>query len=502
MGTVKKGCAGYDIFISYAHIDDEPILEGESGWISEFHAILEKRLAMLLGEKPRIWRDPRLRGNDYFDDVISRSFQRATLFVSVLTPRYIKSDYCRKELREFIEHTAKAGMSDVCHKSRLFRVVKTPVAEEENPEPLRTLLGYEFYSYDPISRRLREYRVSSPQYREKYLMLLDDLAQDIAETLKSLRQQRRDTDMDVRAIYLAPTSSDLKDEYETIRRELLERGYAVIPDSALPLESSAFITAVEKGLARSVLSIHMVGSHYGVIPENAEKSVVHLQNDLAAACCEHSDLERLIWIAPDCSATEDDRQTAFIQQLKTKPEALRRACLLSHSVEELKLDIFARLEDIDNRARKRQAPAAGTEAGGRTPFWIYLIHDEGDAAAVASLEEMLWNENIEVRTPLFDEECDPPEIRQEHEENLRLCDGFVIFYGNGNERWLHKSLNDLKKARGLGRDKPILAKIVVVGPPEDEKKRRFRTLEATVIDAGDGDYGKVVQTLRDQMKGT
>jgi hypothetical protein len=29
-----------DIFISYAHIDDEALIEGESGWITEFHRSL------------------------------------------------------------------------------------------------------------------------------------------------------------------------------------------------------------------------------------------------------------------------------------------------------------------------------------------------------------------------------------------------------------------------------------------------------------------------------
>ena len=26
-----------DVFISYAHIDDQPMMEGQRGWISQFH---------------------------------------------------------------------------------------------------------------------------------------------------------------------------------------------------------------------------------------------------------------------------------------------------------------------------------------------------------------------------------------------------------------------------------------------------------------------------------
>ena len=56
-----------DVFISYAHIDDQPMLEGQRGWISQFHRSLEVRMAQLLGQELRIWRDPKLNGSDLFD---------------------------------------------------------------------------------------------------------------------------------------------------------------------------------------------------------------------------------------------------------------------------------------------------------------------------------------------------------------------------------------------------------------------------------------------------
>ncbi|MFP3941764.1 MAG: hypothetical protein ACLF0P_15825, partial [Thermoanaerobaculia bacterium] len=55
-----------DVFVSYAHIDDEVLGEGQTGWISSFHRALEIRLAQLLGQQPRVWRDPKLQGNDVF----------------------------------------------------------------------------------------------------------------------------------------------------------------------------------------------------------------------------------------------------------------------------------------------------------------------------------------------------------------------------------------------------------------------------------------------------
>ena len=51
-----------DIFISYAHIDNEALTEEDKGWISQFHKVLDTRVAQLTGEKPRIWRDLKLGG--------------------------------------------------------------------------------------------------------------------------------------------------------------------------------------------------------------------------------------------------------------------------------------------------------------------------------------------------------------------------------------------------------------------------------------------------------
>ncbi|HXH93839.1 MAG TPA: hypothetical protein VNN25_19830, partial [Thermoanaerobaculia bacterium] len=60
----------HDFLISYAHIDNEALIAGDHGWISELHRLLEIRVGQVRGEKPKIWRDPKLQGNDIFADTI------------------------------------------------------------------------------------------------------------------------------------------------------------------------------------------------------------------------------------------------------------------------------------------------------------------------------------------------------------------------------------------------------------------------------------------------
>ena len=43
-----------DIFISYAHMDDQALDEDQKGWITKFHRVLQVELGQLMGEPAKI----------------------------------------------------------------------------------------------------------------------------------------------------------------------------------------------------------------------------------------------------------------------------------------------------------------------------------------------------------------------------------------------------------------------------------------------------------------
>src|SRR6185436_16878291 len=98
-----------EIFISYAHIDNEPVAEGLKGWVETFHERLRVRLAQLLGEEPRIWRDLKLQGNDIFGETLVGRVGHVALLVSVLSPRYVKWEWCLREIEEFAGSAEATG---------------------------------------------------------------------------------------------------------------------------------------------------------------------------------------------------------------------------------------------------------------------------------------------------------------------------------------------------------------------------------------------------------
>ena len=478
-----------DVFVSYAHIDDQVLAEGQTGWISALHRALEVRLGQLLGKEPRIWRDPKLQGNDIFADRLVERLPRVGVLVSVLSPRYVKSEWCQRELTEFLKAAVASGGARVADKLRVFKVVKTPVPREQYPPELQPVLGYEFYTVEPESGRSRELSpMAAPDAQRLYWTKLDDLAHDIADLLNALEGEALGTPaapVDTRkgTVYLAETSFDLRDRRDAIKRELQEHGYAVLPDQPLPLDGPKCVALVRDQLARCRLSVHMIGQNYGIVPEGATDSMVALQHELAVERAAAGEFCRLVWMPPDL-VTHEPRQRQFIDDLQSDSRNDASTDLLKTPLEDFKSVLHMRLNPPKPPEPGREpAPSAGEESDGALKR-IYLICDQRDLEETRPLEDILFDQQFEVTVPVFD--GDAAQVRHDHEESLIACDAALVYYGAGSELWLRSKLRELQKIAGYGRSKPMLAKAVYIAPPDTPDKRRFRTHEALVINPGDG----------------
>lgn len=468
-----------DVFVSYAHIDDQALTEGQQGWISSLHRALEVRLAQLLGKDARVWRDPQLQGNDVFPDRLVKGLPKVGVLVSVLSPRYVNSEWCQRELSVFLSAAAATGGARIGDKLRVFKVVKTPIPREEQPAELQSTLGYEFFTVEQANGRQREL-VPTKDSEGLYWIKLDDLAHDIADLLKILTGRGATSSAPAASkgkVYLAETSKDLKDRRDAVRRELLSQGYTVFPDRELPLVEPDCSTFVREQLAQCKLSVHMVGENYGVVPEDTTQSIVVLQHELAIErAAAAGDFCRLIWMPPNL-AIEDERQRKFIDQLENDSRCQAGADILKTPLEDFKTVLHVRLNPPQPLPRKDPAPS---ESGQSAVQRVYLICDQRDVDATRPLVDYLF-EQFEVTLPVFD--GDESQVRREHESNLAECDAVIVYYGAGNELWLRSKLRELQKIAGYGRTKPMLAKAVYVAPPDAPDKQRFRTHDALVIKA-------------------
>lgn len=467
----------HDVFISYRHLDnDDP--DGV-GWVDDFTKRLRSQLGFRLGRVPKIWRDPEVRGGHYFEEVILGNLERSKLLISVLSPGYVdpSSDWCMRELREFIRLAGLGAGVRVGQRSRCLKVVKTFLPRDEHPVELTGQTGYEFFEEDPDTKRPREFSHRPEGYRhDRYLDRIDQLAWDISELLREFDEAAppKPAPDPSRTVYLAQTTQDRARDWDGLRDELLSRGFHVLPDEELPETAAEYQAAVLDNLKRSRLSIHLVGERYGnpVVGE-AVKSVAVMQNELAARhCAEAPEFERVIWIPPGLKPS-GELQSKFVHALRTDAEAQKGAEVLERSFEELKSRVVEKL------TTPKAAPPPTPPPDGDELVRIYLMCDKLDFDAALAVRDFLFDRRYEVVLPV--REGDETQAIQFHKDNLLECDASLIFYGHGNEFWLHSKLKDLRKAAGWGREKQMLCKAIYLAAPDKDYKRQLKLYEAVKL---------------------
>ncbi|MEX2272078.1 MAG: hypothetical protein WD690_11425 [Vicinamibacterales bacterium] len=503
-----------DAFISYAHLDNLELVEGRKGWVANLHRALEVRVGQLLGKSPHIWRDPKLQGNDLFGETLIEKLHRVAVLVTVVSPRYVKSEWTIRELKEFYAAAEEQGGIRVGDKARVFKVLKTPVALEKTPPELRMLLGYEFFKVEPETGKIREFdEIFGPDAQREFLTKLDDLAHDLvalleqiyagdtalhqpgsgpAAVLTSAAAIASNPKASRGAVYLAETTSDLREPRELLRRDLQQHGYTVLPAQALPLVAEEAETFIRESLARCCMSVHLLGRYYGVVPEGGLTSLTELQHELAAARAEDGTFQRLLW-APQGQQVTDERQVNVIERVRLDPRMHDRADLLETPFEDLRTTIHEWL----TRETKSAKPGDPSLPAGSVPQ-LYVVADQRDVELIHPWADALFEQRVEVIRPWFD--GDESEIRAYHEENLTLCDGVLIFYGAGNELWLQRKLRELQKAPAYGRVKrrPVVG-VCLIGARTSEKER-FRSHEALVLPQWDGVSLPALQPFITQLK--
>src|SRR5690349_19843428 len=100
----------YDIFISYAHLDNQKIFHEAQGWIEEFYTQLNMLMTRRIGKANTIkfwWDNKKLDGSMVFDDFIDESIQQSAIMICLVSPAYLQSEYCSKELKSFYDKAQK-----------------------------------------------------------------------------------------------------------------------------------------------------------------------------------------------------------------------------------------------------------------------------------------------------------------------------------------------------------------------------------------------------------
>jgi hypothetical protein len=176
-----------DLYLSYASLDNAPLVEGSRGWVANFCRAVEIKLSQIMGRQVKILWQPTLDEKVAVEPTLEE-IRQVVAFISVVSPRYVRSGWARRELSEFCSTARSQGGVSAQGVSRIFKVLKTPVLTDMQPSELQSLFGYEFFSIDAETGRIHEFNeVFGPKAQMDFWTQLDHLAQDLALLLERSR---------------------------------------------------------------------------------------------------------------------------------------------------------------------------------------------------------------------------------------------------------------------------------------------------------------------------
>lgn len=456
----------YDIFISYAHVDDLTTDEDEEGWVTLFHKHLEVQLSKLVGRADlvKIWRDERrLQGNHLFDQTIRDGVERAAIFLALTSNGYLESDYCQQELKWFCEKAGREPWTvDVGDRRRIFNLLLNNITHERWPQEYGRSSGHPFND----AERKEQLGYPTEAKQELFRRQMRDLCEAIYATLGAIKAAPVATPaaMPVKQLDSAPTKSpatafsvflaDTPDSLRTLRRrivnELQQQGISLAAPIPAPYESAPHDERAISEISSAHLAVHLLDEWPGREVDGApEESYPQRQARLGL---QHAKAQ-LIWTPQslEIQNIEDENHRRFLDQLENQPRDRASYSFIREAPGAIAREIVARLEQIKQASETARAPSAA----------LLDTHLKDELHAL-ELSRFLIGRNI---LPYVNPEQDDPSRNIALlEERLKRVSRLIIVFGNVAEDWVRARLGEAVKI-AVTENCPLKACGIYYAPP-------------------------------------
>lgn len=452
----------YDIFVSYAHVDDQPLPGAEEGWVSTLVTGVRTLLAKELGQSDafELWIDQGLSRHVQITPQIMDTLRKTAIILVIMSPGYIASKWCQREKETFLRFIKERVSSG----SRMFIVEHNMIDDSARPDEFRELLGYRFWVKDREGKSPRTLGLPKPDPLDhRYYDLLTDLSLDLAGELKRLRNLEDGIIKEssqgkgiVPTIFLAEVTDDLEPQRDKVKRYLHQHGLNILPDSWYPREPSQFQQSMKSDLDKSVLFVQLISEITGKRPPRLSKTYARLQYD----CAVKSGKPILQWRNRNLDITTiTDKDHSDFLGMET---------VMAVGFEEFKRAIVERAFYKPPPSKKESVHA-----------FIFVNMESNDRALAECVCKCLEHFGAEYVLPLI--EGKPAEIRQDLESNLLECDGIIIVYGKITVTWVREQLRQCRKILAR-RERPLKALAVYEGPPEPKLPLDLKLQNMQIID--------------------
>ena len=470
-----------EVFISYAHADDQPFAEGAKGWVTALADRLQKALAMKPGgSQVKVWMDHRLEPQRVVDTALAERVARADCLVAVLSPRYLESTWCRDELDRFVTRTGTDS-------GRVFLVEFAPTERESWHAGVRNISPMQFWSQgfdDPAAIPLG-WPAPDPAGDRPYWRALNELAHFMSGPLQAAGRAPGSAEPARQRVWLADPTDHVLDHWERLAAALRQLGCEVLPVSPgqYPVASEAqWRAALAADLRRADLLVQLLGPHAGRRPPWGAKPYTLLQADAVAAVLAQRSVPSLVWRAPEA-------------RLDMVTDTGRAALLLGASAcgfEDFQQQVLAlaaskALAPPGGAAQQPLAvvPATATANGDQAPLSICVNADAPDRTLGEQVRDMLYDLGVDANlAPVPAPDQSPAQWRQDYEAMLGESHGLVIVYGATPASWVQAQVQAARKL--LARSRRGTWGALLDGPPGQQPDHGIRSHSLMLLDCRAG----------------
>ena len=430
----------YDIFISYAHVDDQTADEGETGWVTAFREHLDVQLSKRVGRigAVKVWQDPALEGGQLFDQTIKNSIDSSAIFLALTSTGYLASDYCRQEVKWFTEKADAEHLGlAVGDRMRIFNLQLNNIPFPDWPAEFGRTSGFPFhdaqeaddlgYPSDPKDRLfLQQIRKLVDAVYRTLLVLKEKQAAAPAIVSPTKAPEESSAD-DQFTVFIADTSDTLRTLRRRISNELQQEGIRVTSNLPPPYDAASHETAAITAISKAHLALHLLDGVPGREIEGQEDKTYPRRH--AELSLEHA-RSQMIWVPQslDTQSIEDSTYRGFIQQLETGARDESGYNFIRESPSNITREVLDRVEQLQTAAR----PAA-------EPLSALIDTHFKDQMHAFDLIRFFTDRNV--RPFINPEEDDPRKNIHILEERLKQVTRLIIVFGEVTADWVRERLN-------------------------------------------------------------
>lgn len=476
----------YDIFISYAHVDNAKFPGQTEGWIEQFYTNLNLLLAKRFGRMDMVkiwWDSKKLDGSTVFDDTIAEGIEKSAIMICLNSPGYLASSYCKQELDLFYKKAAgeKTGLK-IADRSRILNVLLNNIPFNEWPKELSGTSGFHFHNAkdasdygDPFETLTPEFRTKMQDVRDAVWHILSDFKTELTEPEKTKETAVASGKEDETfTIYMGEVADTLRSQRKRVITEIEKKGYKVITGVPPPDEAAAHEAATKKALETAHLSVSLLDEFPGrEIIGAPEIWYPQKQTELALEV----DKPQLIWVPAetDFEIVEEEQYKKFLKEVETGKSSSNGYEFIRGSKSTLAQQIIE-LADKLNAKRNQKHAEIGTTS-------VLLDTHYNDQMYAFELSKTLLENNIQ---PFVNpQEDDPRKNINLLGDRISQVRKLIFLYGSVSKEWVMERMSAALQLI-ITNNYPIDDFFVYMAPPFKEGNSinlNQRFLKINVVDS-------------------